>query len=139
MIEKIDFDFIVKHIELLGFDTPESINSIIFVSERLLLTLQEACVRTEFPKEAYRHIELMIAYQYGLDEIDRLDRQAIDDNPASLSNAKAISVENTRVEFNSNADGGSAKSKWADLKNKIIDEYDNEIKIFINRYRKLVW
>lgn len=138
MIEKIDFDNIAKKIELLGFDKPGSINSIIFVTERLFLTLQAACVRKDFPDEAYRHIELMIAYQFALDEINRLDREDMEAKINSDVEAKAISIENTRVEFNS-SNGDLKNSKWANLKDKLNFEFMNEMKIFVQRYRRLVW
>lgn len=135
-MDKINFERIKSIITALDFEIPESNAKNQFIAEELFLHLCEVCVRKDFPEEAYRHIEIMIAYKLILDDIEQKKKLETEANLGIPNQAKSISIENTKVEFNTDS---KLPGKYDEIQDTIYSKQIRQYDSFVNRYRKLVW
>ncbi len=135
----ISLDNVNKIIKELGGDEIDA-QLFNFIHDELLNTLRWACYREDFPEDANRFIEYFIAIKGILNKIETDDFK-ISKEPIEKRErlAKAISIENTRVEFDSRSDEEIRDAKILSYKNRLNDLFDSRLEVFCSRYRCLKW
>lgn len=111
-----------------------------FIHDEVLGLLRWACYREDFPEDAEKFIEYFIAIKGILNKIETDDLK-ISKEPIEKRErlAKAISIENTRVEFDSRSDEEIRDAKILSYKNRLNDLFDARLEVFCSRYRCLKW
>jgi|GEM_PF-2716945 hypothetical protein len=135
----ISLDNVNKIIKELGGDEIDA-QLFNFIHDEVLGTLRWACYREDFPEDANRFIEYFIAIKGILNTIEADDLK-ISKEPIEKRErlAKSISIENTRIEFDSRSDEEIRDAKILSYKNRLIDLFDSRLEIFCSRYRCLKW
>lgn len=135
----ISLDNVNKIIKELGGDEIDA-QLFNFIHDEVLGTLRWACYREDFPEDANRFIEYFIAIKGILNTIEADDLK-ISKEPIEKRErlAKSISIENTRIEFDSRSDEEIRDAKILSYKNRLNDLFDSRLEIFCSRYRCLKW
>lgn len=135
----ISLDNVNKIIKELGGDEIDA-QLFNFIHDELLDTLRWACYREDFPEDANRFIEYFIAIKGILNKIETDDLKNIKEPIEGRKRlAKSISIENTRVEFDSRSDEEIIDAKILSYKNRLNDLFDSRLEVFCNRYRCIKW
>lgn len=135
----ISLDNVNKIIKELGGDEIDT-QLFNFIHDEVLDTLRWACYREDFPEDANRFIEYFIAIKGILNKIETDDlknsKEPIEERKRL---AKSISIENTRVEFDSRSDEEIRDAKILSYKNRLNDLFDSRLEVFCNRFRCIKW
>ena len=92
------------------------------------------------PRRCGGFIEYFIAIKGILNKIETNDlKNSKEPNEKRERLAKSISIENTRVEFDSRSDEEIRDAKILSYKNRLNDLFDSRLEIFCSRYRCLKW
>ncbi len=135
----ISLDNVNKIIRELGGDEIDA-QLFNFVHDEVLDILRWACYREDFPEDANRFIEYFIAIKGILNTIETEDlKNSKEPNEKRERFAKSITIENTRVEFDSRSDEEIRDAKILSYKNRLNDLFDFRLEIFCSRYRCLKW
>lgn len=135
----ISLDNVNKIIKELGGDEIDA-QLFNFIHDELLNTLRWACYREDFPEDANRFIEYFIAIKGILNKIETDDLKNTKEPIEGRKRlAKSISIENTRVEFDSRSDEEIRDAKILSYKNRLNDLFDSRLEVFCNRFRCLKW
>ena len=135
----IRLDNVNKIIKELGGD---EIDAQLFnvIHDEVLNILRWACYREDFPEDANRFIEYFIAIKGILNKRETDDlKNSKEPNEKRERLAKSITIENTRVEFDSRSDEEIRDAKILSYKNRLNDLFDSRLEIFCSRYRCLKW
>lgn len=135
----ISFDNVNKIIKELGGDEIDA-QLFNFIHDEVLDTLRWACYREDFPDDANRFIEYFIAIKGILNKIETNNlKNSKEPNEKRERLAKSISIENTRVEFDSRSDEEIRDAKILSYKKRLNDLFDSRLEVFCSRYRCLKW
>lgn len=135
----ISLDNVNKIIRELGGDEIDA-QLFNFIHDEVLNILRWACYREDFPEDANRFIEYFIAIKGILNTIETEDlKNSKEPNEKRERFAKSITIENTRVEFDSRSDEEIRDAKILSYKNRLNDLFDFRLEIFCSRYRCLKW
>lgn len=135
----ISLDNVNKIIKELGGDEIDT-QLFNFIHDEVLDTLRWACYREDFPEDANRVIEYFIAIKGILNKIETDDLKNTKEPIEGRKRlAKSISIENTRVEFDSRSDEEIRDAKILSYKNRLNDLFDSRLEVFCSRYRCLKW
>lgn len=135
----ISLDNVNKIIKELGGDEIDA-QLFNFIHDEVLNILRWACYREDFPEDAERFIEYFIAIKGILNKIETNNlKNSKETNEKRERLAKSISIENTRVEFDSRSDEEIRDAKILGYKNRLNDLFDTRLEIFCSRYRCLKW
>lgn len=111
-----------------------------FIHDEVLDILRWACYREYFPEDTNRFIEYFIAIKGILNKIETDDLKNTKEPIEGRKRlAKSISIENTRVEFDSRSDEEIRDAKILSYKNRLNDLFDSRLEVFCSRYRCLKW
>lgn len=135
----ISLDNVNKIIKELGGDEIDA-QLFNFIHDEVLDILRWACYREDFPEDGNRFIEYFIAIKGILNKIETNNLKNFkESNEKRERVSKAISIENTRVEFDSRSDEEIRHAKILSYKNRLNDLFDSRLEIFCSRYRCLKW
>ena len=135
----ISLDNVNKIIKELGGDEIDA-QLFNFIHDEVLDTLRWACYREDFPDDANRFIEYFIAIKGILNKIETNNlKNSKEPNEKRERLAKSISIENTRVEFDSRSDEEIRDAKILSYKKRLNDLFDSRLEVFCSRYRCLKW
>lgn len=135
----ISLDNVNKIIKGLGGDEIDA-QLFNFIHDEVLGILRWACYREDFPEDAERFIEYFIAIKGILNTIETEDLKKSKEPIEKRERlAKSITIENTRVEFDSISDEEIRDAKILSYKNRLNDLFDSRLEIFCSRYRCLKW